>query len=245
MARVGKRNTSFHNHVSVDCVVFGFDEHQEKLEALLIEQKDPEQQTGGIFKPQLALPGNLVEEEEGLDSAAERVLNELTGLEGLYLKQFFAFGDPARVRDEKDASWLASMRPSPEARVITIAYFAVVRKEDIQPGAGSFAKRTLWANAYRLPKLAFDHNQIVKKALEDIREYVQEPELLRKLLPEKFTLTQFQTLVQLILNTMFDKRNFRKSIKGADYLLELDEKQQGVLHKPAKLYSFEKKRVRK
>ncbi len=98
--------------VSVDCVVFGFD--GESLNALLIEQGLPETGTLTAEKTQIALPGDMVLEDESLDDSAARVLKELTSLEGIYLKQFHTFGNPQRVKGLKDQDWLRSFRANPD-----------------------------------------------------------------------------------------------------------------------------------
>ena len=144
-------------NISVDCVVFGFD--GQNLNLLLIEQKDVGQMR------RFALPGDHVDEDENLDEAATRVLKELTNLSGLYLTQSGAFGDINRVKNIKDLPWLKSNRQNPEARVITIAYYALVKMEDFNPSASSFANRVFWQGVYDIPELAFDHSKIVIKAL--------------------------------------------------------------------------------
>ncbi len=232
--------TNFQNYVSVDCVVLGYDEVENKLQLLLIKQKTPTSKSPDSFKPQFALPGDLVKEEESLDDAATRVLNELTNVKGLFLEQFYTFGHPNRVRDPKDADWLLNTRKDPKARVITVAYLALVRIDHISPSAGSFAEQTTWRSVKKVPKLAFDHNLIVNQALETIREHPEQHIVGKELLPAKFTLSQIQNLYEAIQNKVLDKRNFRKSIKTNDYLVTLDEKQKGVLHKPAQYYAFKK-----
>lgn len=234
------RKNSFKKHISVDCVIFGYDEENNKLEVLLIEQKEPSKRSSHEYTPQFALPGDLVNEEEGLDEAAERVLKELTHVEGLNLRQFYCFGDPMRVKQEKDKEWLKFYRSDPDARVITVAYYTLVRKEMIRPVPGSFARNVVWKNAKRIPPLAFDHNQIVKKAAEDLRKHLDSELIARELLPKKFTLRQLQNLYEVILNTSFDKRNFIKRFKRDDVLIELGEKQKGILYKPSMLYGFKK-----
>ena len=131
-------------------------------------------------------------------------------------------------------------RKDPNARVITIAYLALVRIDHITPSAGSFAGNTIWRSTKKIPRLAFDHNQIVNKALELIREHPEQHIMGRELLPPKFTLSQLQNLYEAMSGVSLDKRNFRKSIKNAEYLIPLDEKQKGVLHKPAQYFSFKK-----
>lgn len=219
--------------VSVDCVVFGFANN--KLKVLLIEHENPS-------RPNLhryALPGDLVFAEEHLDTAAERVLFELTSLKGIYLEQFYSFGDPMRVKMEKDQEWLKYTRKNPNVRVITVAYFSLVKMEDYTPAPSSFADKTEWIDVHDIPELAFDHNQILDKALEVLRNEVSNHRLGFELLPEKFTLGQLQQLYEVILDKEMDKRNFRKAIRKLDQLIPLEEKQKGVLHKPAQLFRYD------
>ena len=223
-------------NVSVDCVVFGFD--NEKLNVLLIEQKD----VGQDLK-QLALPGDLVVENESLDYSAKRVLKELTDLEGIYLHQFHAFGNPTRVKNVKDLAWLQSYRENPQARVITIAYFALVKMDDFKPDASSFAERVFWQDIHDIPELAFDHNEILKAGLENLRHEFLHKNIGFELLPEKFTLNQLQVLHEIILDQNLDKRNFRKKVLKDKLVTGLEEKQKGVLHKPAQLFSLNKEAV--
>ena len=228
----------FFTDVSVDCVVFGFD--GESLKVLLIEQAAPE---GGMIDNdhiQLALPGDLVNPNESLDSSASRVLKELASLEGIYLKQFHTFGDPERVKGLKDQQWLRTFRAHPERRVITVAYFSLVKMDDYQPQPSSFAGKAIWVDFNELPDLAFDHNNIVDKGIEVLRHELNTEHIGFELLPEKFTLSQLQLLYEIILDKKLDKRNFRKNIKKLDQVIPLDEKQKGVLHKPAQLFRFER-----
>ena len=234
------KQSYFQSYVSVDCVVLGYDEVENRLQALLIKQKNPHKQNVETFKSQFALPGDLINDDESLDDAANRILNELTHIKGLYLQQFFTFGQPERVSDPKDAEWLKGYRKDPNARVITVAYLALVRIDHISPLAGSFAENTIGRSSKKIPKLAFDHNVILSKALDIIKEHPEQHIMGRELLPPKFTLSQLQNLYEAMSNVQLDKRNFRKSIKNADYLIPLDEKQKGVLHKPAQYFSFKK-----
>lgn len=222
-------------NVSVDCVVFGFDE--EDLKVLLIEQRPV-----GDMHAQLALPGDLVLQDENLDQAANRVLKELTHLDGLYLKQFQSFGDPDRVSNVKDQEWLRNFRDDPAARVITIAYYSLVKMENYQPEAASFAGKTIWQPVDQVPDLAFDHNKIFNTALARLREEFELKNIAFELLPRKFTLSQLQRLHEMVLGVKLDKRNFRKKLKKEDGLIALDEKQKGVDHKPAQLFKYSPKK---
>lgn len=222
-------------NVSVDCAVFGFD--GQKLNVLLIEQED----FGQVCR--LALPGDHLEEDENLDEAAARVLRELTSLSGLYLQQCGTFGDPGRVKDSKDLPWLSHIRKDPTIRVITVAYFALVKMTDFNLSASSFAARVFWHDAYDIPQLAFDHNAIFKQALQTLRRELSELRVGFELLPHKFTLGQMQAVYEAILNASFDKRNFRKKALNDQWVLPLDEKQTGVVHKPAQLYQRNSERT--
>ncbi|RPG80175.1 MAG: NUDIX domain-containing protein [Crocinitomicaceae bacterium TMED114] len=221
--------------LSVDNVVFGFD--GEQLQVLLIRQGLP----GVDMAPDrfhMAVPGDLVFPEEGLDQAAHRILSNLTSLDGIYLKQFRAFGAPDRVFEEKDREWLTRIRPHPERRVVTIGYYSLVAMADYTPRPSSFASRAEWCPLSDLPRLAFDHNDIVKAGLLQLREDVARESVIFELLPEKFTLGQLQRLHEIILDKDLDKRNFRKNVKRMEGVVPLDEKQEGVLHKPAQLYTY-------
>lgn len=219
--------------VSVDCVVFGFDDNELKL--LLIQQ---ESKIDG--EKRFSLPGDLVLENEDLDSAAKRVLMELTSIDSIYLKQFYAFGNPLRVKNEKDQEWLKNVRQDPNARVITVGYYALVKMEDYNPRAASFAFDTQWVNVNDIPELAFDHNQITEKALEGLREQIKYHPIGFELLPAKFTLGQLQTLNEAVLGQPLDKRNFRRKVQKLPEVVSTDERQRGVLHKPAMLYTYDK-----
>ncbi|MDR3272490.1 MAG: NUDIX hydrolase [Flavobacteriaceae bacterium] len=224
--------------VSVDCVVFGYDDNDNILKVLLIEQ---DRLDAGIL-PQKALPGDHVLNDEHLHAAANRVLFELTGLDGLYLKQFHTFGDPERVKYPKDQLWLHRIRKHPEARIITVGYYSLVRMEDYLLEPSSFAENAEWIGIHEIPELAFDHNRIIERGLTELRKDTESNHISVQLLPKKFTLVQLQKLYEIILEKELDKRNFRKSIKRSDEFVALDEKQKGVLHKPAQLYTFKRQK---
>jgi len=221
--------------LSVDNVVFGFD--GEQLQVLLIRQGLPGEDMG-TDRFHMAVPGDLVSPEEGLDEAASRILSNLTSLDGIYLKQFYAFGHPKRVADKKDQEWLRRMRPFPDRRVVTVGYYSLVSMVEYTPKPSSFASRAEWCPLKDIPRLAFDHNQIIEAALEKLREDAAHHQLFCELLPAKFTLGQFQRLHEIILGKTLDKRNFRKNVKKMAEIVPLDEKQEGVFHKPAQLFTY-------
>jgi len=230
-----RKKTDLNPNNSVDCVIFGFD--FENLKVLFIEQKIDDTLEHEL---RLALPGDLVNLDENLDSAAYRVLTELTSIDKIYLKQFRAFGNPNRLKNEKDQFWIKKVRANPDARVITIGYFTLVKMDDVAPKASSFAGNTHWVNIDEIPELAFDHNQIVDQAMETLREDLEYKQIGYDLLPKKFTLSQLQRLYEVVLGAKLDKRNFRKKMKKTEFVVPLNEKQQGVLHKPAQLFKFNK-----
>lgn len=234
------QSASVNPHVSTDCVIFGFS--QETLRLLLIRRSIPNKitETDDIH---YALPGDLVRDDENLDEAAKRVLAELTGLKGIYLEQFQAFGDPMRVAKQKDRSWLKSVRQDPDARVITVAYMALIDSGKVNLHPGSFSKEAVWIPIHEIPELAFDHNEIFESALRQLREIVQIRPIGFELLPEKFTMSQLQSLYETILERDLDKRNFRRKMLNSGVLIPLTEKQIGVSNKPARYYMFNREMV--
>jgi 8-oxo-dGTP diphosphatase len=219
-------------NVSVDCVIFGFD--LEKLNVLVIDRGENQL----AENVRLALPGNLIYNNENLEQAAYRVLEELTSLKDIYLEQIGAFGDPNRICKEADRAWLQSIRAEPDARVITVAYFSLVKMEDYMPHAASFAKNAAWIPANEITDLAFDHYDILQSARNKLKEKIKIQPIGFNLLPEKFTLSQLHKLYESILDKELDKRNFRRKVQKLDILTQLNEKQEGVPHKPSELYKF-------
>ena len=219
-------------NVSVDCVIFGFDFQQ--LKVLLIERE-------GDFpdeKSRLALPGNLIYDDENLNMAVNRVLKELTGLDNIFLKQIGAFGGVDRISKETDKEWLRSIRAHPDARVITVAYYSLVRISDYWPAASSFAVTANWYNVDEIRDLAFDHYTILKTGLNQLRREISFRPIGFNLMPEKFTLGQLQRMYEAILGRSLDKRNFRRKIMKINILSATDEKEYDVPHKPAQYFKF-------
>lgn len=224
------------NHISVDCVVFGFD--GERLKVLLIKRVGEEQ--GEIFHD-MKLPGSLIYVDEDLDEAAKRVLNELTGLKNIHLMQFKAFGSKDRTKDPKDIHWLERAVQLKVERIVTIAYLSVL-KIDRTLSRNLDVYQAKWIALDEIKALAFDHNLIIKEALIYIRQYVAfNPSILFELLPRKFTALQLRMLYEVIYGSSMDVRNFHKKIAMMEYVVPLDEKQQGVPHRAARYYRFDKK----
>ncbi|MCB0755118.1 MAG: NUDIX hydrolase [Flavobacteriales bacterium] len=226
------QNLGLNPNVSVDCVVFGFD--KAGLKVLLIERDNPDNTEGKNYQ----LPGDLIRNDEDLDEAANRVLKELTNIDNLFLQQFAAFGNPLRVKRENDLEWLRSIRKDPDARVVTIGYYALIKPEDFAPSASSFARKAEWVRYEDVPELAFDHNLILESGLASLKQKMRSEPVGFELLPAKFTLRQLQNLYETVMGVEIDKRNFRRKVQGMKFLVALDEKQKGVAHKPAQLYRF-------
>jgi len=201
----------FNIAVSVDCVIFGYD--NKELKVLLIKS-DLEEFTG-----LWSLLGDLVRLDEDIESAPYRVLKERTGLDDVYLDQVYTFGDLGR---------------HPSGRVITTAYYSLI---DIKHHKLKLTHNELhWHKVNDIRKLAFDHKKILDRGLERLREQVMEHPIIFNLLPEKFSLRELQDLYQAILGVNLDRRNFRKKIAHKDWLLDLDEMENDVPHRPGKLY---------
>jgi len=221
-------------NLSVDCVILGFDNDQ-KLKILLIKKLISEKRDY-----QYAIPGDLLEENENLLCGAKRILKNLTALENLFLKQFSVFGDPLRTKDKKDQSWLKMYRKNPKERVVTVGYLSLVKMEDYIPQPSSFALDAEWVDLKNIPNnLAFDHNEIIKSGLLYLKTQLDH-KIISNLLPSKFTLSQLQYIYEILLDEKLDKRNFRKNISKISVIKKTKEKQEGVAHKPAYLYTYEK-----
>ena len=205
-----------HPAVTVDGVVFGYDAAD--LKVLLIQR-------GGVpFRGKWALPGGFVNMDEGLETAARRELEEETGMTELYLEQLFTFGEPKR---------------DPRERVISVAYYALVKLADHKVRAASDARNVAWFPVAKLPELAFDHDDILEVAVNRLKAKIRYEPVGFELLPKKFPLSELQHLYETLLDQPLDKRNFRKKILGMGLLADTGETQQDVAHRAARLYRFD------
>ncbi|MBD5285633.1 MAG: NUDIX hydrolase [Bacteroides sp.] len=225
------------NHISVDCVVVGFD--GDGLCVLLVKRDGVDD--GGEFHG-MKLPGSLIYEDEDLDEAAARVLFELTGLKNVNLMQFKAFGSKNRTNDSRDVLWLERAQKVHVDRIVTVGYVALV-KLDRANEKQLVSSSAFWTPVAEIGTLAFDHNQIVSEALLNLRGVTDmNPSVLFELLPRKFTAAQFRSLYEILLNHKVDARNFHKKIALMDYVVPLEERQQGVAHRAARYYKFDRKK---
>jgi 8-oxo-dGTP diphosphatase len=201
--------------VTVDIVLFTV--IQNRLKVLLIQRRQPP------FEHMWAIPGGFIHTGETLEQAASRRLLEETAADNIYLEQLGSFGHPER---------------DPRARVITVAYYALINAEKLQLEPSANAEELGWFNVNELPELAFDHREIVDKALIRLRNSLEDSSVAFQLLPEKFTLTELQRVYELILGKTLDKRNFRKKILASELLKDTGETKMEGYHRPAQLYSF-------
>ena len=211
-----KNDSSVMNAITIDCVIFGFDKGS--LEILLIQHGE------GISKGKWGLPGGWINKKESTDNAAHRLLNELTALDHIYLEQLKAFGNPDRF---------------PLRRVITIGYYALIKREDYNIQPGFTASDAKWYKINEIPNLIYDHNEILAYSLKHLRDRVRQAPIGFNLLPEKFTLLQLMHLYEEVLGVEMDKSNFRRKILHMKLLVALDEKQKDVSHRAAQLYKFD------
>lgn len=199
--------------LSVDCVIFGFDEN--KLKVLLIRSDLTN------YKDRWSLLGDLVGTNEDLRNAAYRILKERTGLNDLYLEQVKTFGTVSR---------------HPAGRVVTVAYCSLI---NIQHHKLNILDNELhWHDIKNVTDLAFDHQEIFETCLNNLQKRVQEHPLGFSLLPKKFSLRELQNLYEAILDIKMDRRNFRKKFFAMDFLIDTGEMEQDVPHRPGKLYKF-------
>ena len=204
-----------HPSVTTDCVIFGFD--GTRMKVLLVQR--------GIepYKGRWAFPGGFLQMDESAEEGALRELREETGLSGAFIRQFHTFSAPDR---------------DPRERVITIAFYALVRIEEVTGGDDAADAR--WFALDEVPQLAFDHDQILRKAEQALRQQIHFEPVGFELLPEKFTLRELQNLYEAILGVRFDKRNFSNKINRLGLLEPLDEKVNPSRKKEATLFRFNK-----
>ena len=182
--------------VAVDSIIFGFNENDRELKLLLLKRNfEPE-------KGKWSLMGGFLDPDESLDDAAQRIVSQLTGLDDVYMEQLFAFGDVHR-----DAG----------GRIVSVAYFSLIK---INEHDSKLVKEhgASWIGLSELPKLIFDHNEMVEKALRKLRIRARTQPIGFELLPEKFTIPQLQRLYEAIYQIPFYKRNFRRKLLSMDLL---------------------------
>ena len=199
--------------VSVDCVIFGFEENV--LKVLLIKTDLD------AFREKWSLLGDLVQPDEDLDEASYRVLTERTGLDSLYLEQVHTFGGIHR---------------HPAGRVVTTAYYSLVNIKHTQ--LKQLDNQLHWHPVKEISTMAFDHKQILDTCYRSLQKKIQEEPIIFNLLQKKFSLRELQNLYEAILDVRLDRRNFRKKLFATGLLTDIGEMEKNVPHRPGKLYTF-------
>ncbi len=199
--------------LTVDCVIFGFDEN--KLKVLLIKSDLK------VYAGKWSLLGDMVKATEELDEAAYRVLKERTGMNNVFLEQVRTFSNPKR---------------HPGGRVITTAYCSLINIRNHE--LNKLDNELHWHIVPDLENMAFDHMEIIDTCFKWLQKRIQEHPLGFNLLPEKFSLRELQNLYEAILNVELDRRNFRKKFFTMDFLIDTGEMESEVKHRPGKLYKF-------
>lgn len=204
--------------LTIDCLIFGFKKRE--LDILLVKHGE------GISKGKWALPGGWIKYNESIDAAAGRILNELTGVSNIFLEQLKAFGAVNRY---------------PNRRVITVAYYALVKPENYTLHPGDTASDASWFKVSEVPTLPYDHPDILEAGLRYLKHKVRHEPIGFNLLPKKFTLLQLQELYEAILDDKLDKSNFRRKLLKMNFLEPCNEKQTAVSHRAATLFRFNKR----
>ena len=206
--------------LTVDCIIFGFEDNT--LKVLLIERgHDP-------FAGHWAFPGGFVEIDERVEDAAKRELEEETGMQNTFMEQLYTFSKVDR---------------DPRGRVVSVAYYALVKPAAHEVRAASDARNARWFAEDELPELAFDHAEILKVAIKRLQSKITYEPIGFELLEEKFAFSELEKLYTTLLDRPIDRRNFKKKIMSLDILEELSEKQQlKSAGRPGNLFQFKKER---
>ncbi|MGZ5221755.1 MAG: NUDIX hydrolase [Chitinophagaceae bacterium] len=223
--------------LSIDTVIFGF--HENRLKVLLLKHRR---------RNMWSLPGGFIGRHEPTDAAAQRILNERTGLNEIFLRQFHVFGEPERspkefhIQDLKkdgidvdESLWILQ-------RFVTIGYYALVEYSKVSPVPDTLSEQCIWWEIHKVPSMILDHRKILDKALATLRTQLHYQPIGYNLLPSKFTMPELQKLYETILDKKLDRRNFQRKILGFGILRRLKETKKGVPHKSPYLYSFDLKK---
>ncbi|MFN8354204.1 MAG: NUDIX domain-containing protein [Spirosomataceae bacterium] len=221
--------------LSIDCVVFGF--HQNQLKILLLKLKNSD-----VW----ALPGGYVEQDKSIDEAALRILEMRTGLRDIYLEQFRVFGDVNRstkefiqrvfeINEEEKDSWDWVLK-----RFVSIGYYALVDFSQVTPTPDLLSEACEWFDVHDLPAMAFDHGEIIQKALETLRLMLDHKLVGFNLLADTFTMLELQALYETILGVKFRRNNFQRKMLSLDILERTEKLYTGAANKAPYLYRFKK-----
>lgn len=234
-----KGHEKYLRHISIDCVVFGF--HENELKVLLLKAK---------YAGKWALPGGFILKEERLDAAARRILKERTGLDKIFLQQFYTFSDPERSTKKINQGFLKNMGIKLDKswmfeRFISVGYTALVDFTKVKPVPDIFSEKCEWYNIHEIPEMILDHQKIIEEALAHLRLQLNFQPIGYNLLPSKFTMPELQKLYETILERNLDRRNFQRKIIDTGILKRLEETKKGGSHKAPYYYKFDLRNYRK
>ncbi len=229
---------NLHPGLSIDCVIFGF--HENELKVLLLKLKKLDR---------WALPGGFVAEGQDVDKEAARVLKNRTGLENIFLHQFYLFGDVSRsdskhiqemvrekVLDQEEYLWF-------QQRFVTVGYYALVEYSKVQePTPDHISELCEWCPLQQLPELILDHRQIIDRAHQTLKKELNNQPVGLNLLPDQFTMPELQALYETLLEKELDRRNFRRKMLSFDILIATNKRRRGGAHKAPMLYEFDKEK---
>lgn len=229
----GLENKNFIPNLSFDCVIFGF--NGKLLKILILEY-----QNTGLY----ALPGGFVETNQSLDDAVKQGVKDRTGLDNVFLDQFYIFGevdraDPTYMKrllvanndDTEENSWMLE-------RFLTVGYYALINYEEVTPEPDYYSDSIGWYSVDELPQLMMDHNKIVEKALQVLRNNLSEKLIGMNLLPQKFTMKQLQMVFEAVLDQKLRRTTFQRKMLSLDILERHEKLFLGKAHKAPYLYSF-------
>lgn len=220
------------NHISLDCVIFGF--HENEMKVLVLELK----QSGDYI-----LPGGFLGKNETLEVAAERVLKERTGLRDIFLRQFHTFSQVDRSKNNPGVKYLLDSGAIKDdsffaQRFISVGFYALVEYTKVRPMPDHTSERCTWINLDEISRLVLDHTGIVEKAHQVLKTQLNHQPIGHRLLPAKFTMPELQTLYETLLGKKLDRRNFQRKMLSYDILVRLNERRMGGAHKSPYLYMF-------
>ncbi|NML41879.1 NUDIX hydrolase [Chitinophaga sp. G-6-1-13] len=204
--------------LAVDLVIFGY--HDNTLSVLLLNRKEEP------FKDCWTLPGGFLQMEETFLGTCYRILKTKTGMDDVFLEQLYSFDNPGR---------------DPRGRVIAVGYYALINPARFNIIAGSMANDVKWFDVHKMPKLGFDHRDIFQLALQRLKSKILYDPVGFELLDELFTITELHELYECILETTIDRRNFRRKILDAEYVINTGTKREGLQNRHPELYKFNKK----
>ncbi|OIN60048.1 NUDIX hydrolase [Arsenicibacter rosenii] len=203
--------------VTVDCVIFGYDGKQ--LSVLLLNRK--EEPYAGMW----TIPGGFLYLDETLEASADRILTTKTGIASLFLEQLFTFGKPDR---------------DPRGRVLSVAYYALINPERFELSAGNMANDVNWFPIGQLPELGFDHNDVLKTAIQRLQAKATYQPIGFELLNPQFTISELQDLYECILDVKLDRRNFHKKMMASGIVRPTGQKRLGEKNRAPELFEFDR-----